>query len=143
MTPDEIAKRCAAIMGQADQAAKWLGVELKNIAPGSCEMTLTIKNHHLNGHGVCHGGFITTLADTCFAYACNSYNKNALASDISVTFLSPGRIDEVLTATTKEITVIGRTGIYDVEVRGDDGRLIAIFRGRSRQIRGQHFEEQP
>jgi acyl-CoA thioesterase len=114
---------------------------LVRVAPGQATMTMAVRPEHLNGHGICHGGYIFTLADTAFAYACNSHNKLVVAQENTITYLSPGRKDEVLTATAQEVHLAGRSGVYDVAVTGEDGRKVALFRGLSRQISGTHFKE--
>lgn len=96
----------------------------------------------MNGHGICHGGYIFTLADSAFAFACNSYNQLVVAQQNQITYLAPGKADERLTATALEKSKTGRSGVYDVTVTGEDGRVIALFRGLSRTIKGQHFEEE-
>lgn len=141
MTPQERAEKSAAALWKGDDATRWLGGEIKEIAPGRAVLTMTVEDHHLNGHKICHGGFIFTLADTAFAFACNSYNKLVVAQENTITYLSPGRAGEVLTATAIEVSLTGRSGVYDVTVTGEDGRKVALFRGLSRQISGQHFEE--
>lgn len=140
MTPQQCADRCAEIIWANDQASKWLGITLKAVSPGAAELSLVIEPHHLNGHGICHGGFIFTLADSAFAFACNSYNQITVAQENTITFLAPGALGEVLTATAKEMFRTGRSGVYDVTVTGNDGRKIALFRGLSRIIKGTHFE---
>jgi acyl-CoA thioesterase len=141
ITPQQRAEKCAAIMLQNDRASRHLGIELVNIAPGSATMHMTVTNNHLNGHNICHGGFIFTLADSTFAFACNSYNMSTVAQQNSISFLAPGLPDETLLATATETSKIGRNGIYDVTVTGKDGRVVAEFRGCSRTIKGQHFDE--
>ena len=141
MTPQERAERSAQAMWVQDAASKTAGLELLSVAPGAAEMTFMVAPEHLNGHGICHGGYIFTLADSAFAFACNSYNKLAVAQQNSITYLSPARPGEHLLAKAHEVSLNGRSGIYDVAVTGADGRQVALFRGLSRQIGGQHFEE--
>ena len=141
MTPEERAKRSAAAMWSTDVAAHALEMVLVRVAPGQAVMTMKVRPDHLNGHGICHGGYIFTLADTAFAYACNSHNKLVVAQENTITFLSPGKKDEVLTAMAEEAHLAGRSGVYDVVVTGGDGRKVALFRGLSRQISGTHFKE--
>ena len=141
MTPQERAERSAAAMWSTDVAAHALDMALVRIAPGQSRMTMTVRPEHLNGHGICHGGYIFTLADTAFAYACNSHNKLVVAQENTITYLSPGKAGEVLTATAQEMHLAGRSGVYDVVVTGEDGRKVALFRGLSRQISGTHFKE--
>ena len=141
MTPQERAERSADAMWANDRASKWLGMTLDAVGPGTATMSFEVQPHHLNGHDICHGGYIFTLADSAFAFACNSYNANAVAQQNSITYLSPGRAGERLTAIAVEATRAGRSGVYDVTVTGGDGRNVALFRGLSRIINGQHFEE--
>lgn len=141
MTPQERAERSAAAMWAGDRASQAAGMKLVEIAPGRAVITMPVRGDMVNGHQICHGGYIFTLADSAFAFACNSYNKSVVAQENSITFLSPGRMDELLTATAQEVSLAGRSGVYDVVVTGQDGRKVALFRGLSRQIKGQHFEE--
>lgn len=141
MTPQERAERSATAMWAGDRASQAAGMKLVEIAPGRAVITMPVRGDMVNGHQICHGGYIFTLADSAFAFACNSYNKSVVAQENSITFLSPGRMDELLTATAQEVSLAGRSGVYDVVVTGQDGRKVALFRGLSRQIKGQHFEE--
>lgn len=141
MKPQLRAERSAEAMWANDRASKWLGMSLDAIGPGTATMSFTVQDHHLNGHSICHGGYIFTLADSAFAFACNSYNENTVAQQNQITYLSPGRAGERLTATATETSKTGRSGIYDITVTGEDGRKVAVFRGLSRTIKGHHFEE--
>ena len=141
MTPEERARRSAALMWADDRASQAAGMALVEVAPGRAVLTMTLRDDMANGHGIAHGGYIFTLADSAFAFACNSYNTLVVAQHNSITFLTPGKVGEVLTATATEAHKAGRSGIYDVIVTGGDGRQVAIFRGHSRQINGTHFEE--
>ena len=141
MTPQERAERSAATMWAKDVASQAAGMTLAEIGPGRAVLTMSVREDFLNGHRICHGGYIFTLADSAFAFACNSYNRLVVAQENSITFLSPGQPDEILTARAEEIVLTGRSGVYDVTVTGADGRKVALFRGLSRQIKGQHFME--
>ena len=141
MTPQDRADRCAEIMWANDHASKWLGISLMKTGLGTAELVLTVQSQHLNGHGICHGGFIFTLADSAFAFACNSYNQITVAQESTITFLASSKLGEVLTASAVEMLRTGRSGVYDVTVTGTDGRKIALFRGLSRTIKGKHFDE--
>jgi acyl-CoA thioesterase len=141
MTEEERARRSAEAMWATDAASQWLGLRLIDVGPGRAVMEMTVQDHHLNGHGICHGGFIFTLADSAFAFACNSHNRIAVAQHNSITYLSPGQPGETLRAKAVEVALTGRSGLTDVTVSGGDGRKVALFRGASRQISGQHFEE--
>ncbi|UWQ10557.1 hydroxyphenylacetyl-CoA thioesterase PaaI [Aliiroseovarius crassostreae] len=141
MTPETRARRSAEAMWADDPASQALGMTLTDIAPGRAVITMPVRADMSNGHGICHGGFIFTLADSAFAFACNSYNQRVVAQHNSITYLAPGQLGECLTATAMETSRTGRSGIYDVVVTGGDGRQVALFRGHSRQIKGTHFEE--
>ena len=136
------AERVAAVMLKNDKAAAAQGIGLISIAPGRATMTLTVEEHHLNGHAICHGGIIFTLADTAFAFACNSYNQIAVAQHNTISFLKPVQRGETLTASATETARDGRNGIYDVVVTSDSGATVAHFRGCSRVISGRHFDEE-
>ena len=142
MTPQARAEKCAALMFANDAASPGLGMELAAIGPGTATMTMRVRPDMLNGHRICHGGFIFTLADSCFAFACNSYNVNTVAQQNQITYLTPGRAGETLTARATEVSRSGRSGVYDVTVTGEDGRAVALFRGLSRSIAGTHFPEE-
>jgi acyl-CoA thioesterase len=142
MTPQERAARCAQIMFANDVASPGLGMKIGSVAPGNAIITMKVRDDMLNGHGICHGGFIFTLADSAFAFACNSYNQNTVAQQNQITYLTPGQAGEILTATASEVSRMGRSGIYDVTVTGEDGRTVALFRGLSRTVKGQHFPEE-
>lgn len=137
----EIARKSADAMWANDDASKWLGMTLDDIGPGEAIMSFTVEKHHTNGHDICHGGYIFTLADSAFAFACNSYNRIVVAQQASITFIAPGKLGDRLTAEAREVARYGRSGIYDVRVRDREGRPVAEFRGASRQIDGKHFEE--
>jgi len=141
MTPEERARRSADAMWADDRASQAAGMALVAVGPGRAVMTMTLRDDMANGHGIAHGGYIFALADSAFAFACNSYNTLVVAQHNSITYLTPGKVGEVLTATATEAHRAGRSAIYDVIVTGGDGRQVAIFRGHSRQINGTHFEE--
>ncbi len=142
MTPQERAERSAAAMWAGDAASKHLGMVLDTVGPGHAILSFTVRPEHLNGHGICHGGYIFTLADSAFAFACNSYNRLVVAQHNAITYLSPGQEGERLIAEAAEVSRSGRSGVYDVTVTGGDGRKLALFRGASRQIDGTHFKEE-
>lgn len=129
-------------MWSKDAASKWLGAALDDVGPGTARMSMTVEKHHTNGHDICHGGYIFTLADSAFAFACNSYNRIVVAQHNVITFIAPGKRGDRLTADAREVARYGRSGIYDVRVTDQDGRLIAEFRGASRAIDGKHFEDE-
>lgn len=124
-------------MFRNDRASRLLGMQIVDVKPGSATLAMTIRDDMLNGHDICHGGLITTLADSAFAYACNSYNELTVASGFGVDFIAPGRFGDVLTARCTEISKAGRTGVYDTEVTNQRGERIAMFRGRSYTMKGK------
>lgn len=130
-------ERVGAAMYERDFAAQHLGIELLDIRQGYACVKMPVADYMINGHDICHGGMIFTLADTAFAYACNSYNLVALAAAASVEFLAPARLGDMLTATANEQVLSGRKGIYDVVVTDQHDNIIALFRGRSQQTRGE------
>jgi acyl-CoA thioesterase len=135
-TPDEIARACAQAMWQQDDASRGLGMELVEVKSGQATLAMTIKPHMVNGQRIAHGGFIFTLADSAFAFACNSHNERVVAAQGNITFIRPGKLGDRLVATAREISRSGRSGIYDVHVTSEDGTVIAEFRGHSRVIAG-------
>jgi len=141
MTPQARAKKAAKAMFAADKASSSLGMEIIAIAPGAATLTMRVRDGMLNGHRICHGGYIFTLADSAFAFACNSYNKLTLAQQNQITYIAPGKAGELLTATASETALSGRSGVYDVMVTGEDGRIVATMRGLSRTIKGHLFPE--
>lgn len=141
MTPREKAEKSAAAMWESDNSSPWVGIDMVEVDEGRAVMSLTVKKHHTNGHGICHGGIIFTLADTAFAFACNSRNQSTVAQHNTISFVSPGTLGDVLTACAEEVSLTGKNGIYDVTVTNQHRRIIAEFRGCSRAIRGHLFEE--
>ena len=142
MTPEEVAKACADRMWAEDNASQGLGMRIEAVGPGRARLAMEVAERMVNGLGVCHGGFIFTLADSAMAFASNSYNERALAQMGSVTFLRPGRLGETLVADAQERTRAGRTGVYDVRVSGGDGGVVAEFRGHTRGIGQKFFEHE-
>lgn len=143
MTPDERARQVGESMFAVDVAAReTMGIQIVSVAPGRAVLRMAVRPLHLNGHKICHGGFIFTLADTTFAYACNSYNKNAVAAGCSIEFLKPGMEGDVLTCEGLEQVLQGRHGIYDMKVTNQKGEVVAMFRGKSAVIPGQVFPEE-
>ena len=135
------AERAARAMWDGDRASRWMGMALGPVTEGAATVTMELRDHHCNGHGTCHGGVIFALADSAFAFACNSRNQASVAMHCTISFLAPGRAGETLTATAREVQIEGRNGIYDVAVDGPTGP-IAQFRGVSRAIgRPVHEEE--
>src|SRR5581483_8323683 len=135
-----LAERVAAAMWARDQASRGLGMRLGSVGPGRAELTMVVREDMLNGHAICHGGFIFTLADSAFAFACNSYNLNTVASGCSIDFLAPAQLGDVLTAQAQELSASGRTGVYDIDTSNAEGQKIALFRGKSYRVRGHVIE---
>lgn len=135
--PQVLAQAVGAGMYSVDPATQAMGVQLDMIAPGEARMRMTVRRDMLNGHQTCHGGFLFAFADSTFAFACNSRNLNTVASGCTIDFLAPGFEGDVLSAHAKERSLAGRTGIYDVTITNQDGRVLALFRGRSYRIKGQ------
>ncbi|KEJ97220.1 acyl-CoA thioesterase [Pseudosulfitobacter pseudonitzschiae] len=142
MTPQDRAERSAREMLQGDTASQTLGMTITEIAPGQATLTMPVNDTMLNGHGICHGGYIFTLADSAFAFACNTYNQRTVAQQNQITYLAPGQPNDTLTARAVEVSRTGRSGIYDVTVTASDGTTLALFRGLSRTIKGQIFPEE-
>lgn len=134
---DLLAHRVGEAMFSADVASKQtMGMELVFCKPGQARMTMQVTLAHLNGHQICHGGFIFTLADSTFAFACNSHNKVALAASASIDFLKPVQLNDVLTCDGQERVLSGRHGVYDMTVRNQHDEVIALLRGKSAHIQG-------
>ena len=136
LSPDDLARACAEAMWKDDHASRGLGMEILEVSAGRATMAMTVKPDMVNGQGIAHGGFIFTLADSAFAFACNSHNERVVAAQGAITFVRPGRLGDRLVATAGEISRSGRSGIYDVRVTADDV-VIAEFRGHSRTVSGQ------
>jgi acyl-CoA thioesterase len=135
LTPDDLARACAEAMWQEDDASKGLGMEIVEIKPGQATLTMTVGPEMVNGQRIAHGGFIFTLADSAFAFACNTHNERTVAAQGNISFIRPGKLGDRLVATAREISRSGRSGIYDVRVTAGDA-VIAEFRGHSRTIAG-------
>ena len=119
-----------------DSASQRLGIEISDVAPGRATATMAVTEEMVNGHGICHGGYVFTLADTAFAFACNTYNEPTVAAGAGIDFLEPVRAGARLTAVAIERSRRSRSGVYDVTVSTADGQVVAEFRGRSRTIGG-------
>ena len=135
LAPEDLARACAAAMMAEDDASKGLGMEVVEIGPGRATLQMTVAPHMVNGQRIAHGGFIFLLADSTFAYACNSRNDRAVAAQCDIAFIRPGKLGDRLIATAREVSQTGRSGIYDIRVTVDDV-VIAEFRGHSRTIGG-------
>ena len=134
----DLARQVGETMFAADRASReTMGMELVGCEPGRATMRMQVQALHLNGHQICHGGFIFTLADSTFAFACNSHNTKTVASGCSIEFLKPARLGDVLTCTGQEQSLQGRHGVYDMRVTNQRGETVALFRGKSTQISGK------
>lgn len=136
-----LAQRSAEAMWALDTATRSLGMQIDRIEPGVAVLSMTIAETMVNGHGTCHGGYIFMLADSAFAFACNSFNQKNVAQNCQITFVTPGRLGMRLVAEARMRQRAERSGIYDVTVRSDAGETIAEFRGHSRAISGTHIPE--
>ena len=135
--PQALAEATAQAMWSRDRAAQALGMQIVQVQPGRATLSMQVRADMVNGHHICHGGMIFSLADTAFAYACNSYNKNTVASACHIDFLAPAKEGETLEAEAVEQSAAGRTGVYDITVRNNHGKTIALFRGKSYRINGE------
>ncbi len=135
-TDAEIATRSAAAMWADDNASKGIGIELGAVTPGGARLSMVVRENMVNGHGICHGGYIFMLADSAMAFASNSRNQRHVAQLAQVSFVAPGRLGMRLVAEAAERHRAERSGIYDVTVRSEDGQVIAEFRGHTRSIPG-------
>ena len=132
---DELARRSAAAMWERDAASQALGMVIEEARPGYARLRMTVRDDMLNGHATCHGGYLFTLADSAFAFACNSRDRATVASGAAIEFLAAVRAGEVLTAEAREQALGGRLGVYDVTVTNETGERVALFRGRSYALR--------
>jgi len=135
LSPDDLARACADAMWKEDDTSGALGMEIVDIGPGRATLTMTVRANMVNGQRIAHGGFIFTLADSTFAFACNSHNERAVAAQGNITFIKPAKLGDKLVATAREVSRSGRSGIYDVRVTVGE-TVIAEFRGHSRTIPG-------
>ena len=140
MTPEEIARASADAMWAGDAASRAFGMRIDAVGPGTATLSMVLRPDHLNGHGTAHGGVLFTLADSAFAFACNSHGDKAVAASAQIAFLAPGRGGERVAAMAAERARAGRSGVCDVTVTGEDGRILAEFRGMSRTVPGSHLE---
>ena len=136
-SPQALAEHVRCGMLANDRATQGLGIAITAIGPGQATLEMSVRDYMLNGFDTCHGGFITALADSAFAFACNSRNDMTVASGLSIDFLAPAREGDRLTAEAAEVSLAGRTGVYDVNVRNQRGEAIAVFRGRSYCLKGR------
>jgi acyl-CoA thioesterase len=136
-----VAEACRDAMWKDDRATRMLGMQIVSVGPGSATVTMTVREDMLNGHDICHGGLVTTLADSAFAFACNAYNEVSVAAGFDVNLVAPAHRGDVLTARAVEVAKSGRTGVYDIQVTNQHGAPVAVFRGRSYTIRGKPLVE--
>jgi acyl-CoA thioesterase len=136
--PQRVAEAVRDAMWRDDRASKALGMEVVAIGPGTASLRMSVREDMLNGHDICHGGLVTTLADSAFAFACNAYNEVTVASGFDVNLVTAARLGDVLTAEAHEVNKAGRTGVYDIDVRNQRGERVAAFRGRSYTLKGKH-----
>ena len=132
----QLAQQASAHMHTTDYCAHMLGVEIQKIAPGFAQLSMVVRPEFANGHGMCHGGLVSALADTAFAHACNSHNRKTVAQRFSIDFIRPANVGEKLLASAEEQSRGKQTGIYLVKVTNPDGKLVAIFNGTSFEIGG-------
>jgi acyl-CoA thioesterase len=137
MDAQQIAEASRDAMWANDRAAKALGIVVETVGPGTAALSMTVREDMVNGHDLCHGGLVATLADTAFAYACNAYNEVTVASGFDINLIAGGRLGDRLTARASEVAKSGRTGVYDVAVSNQRGEAVAAFRGRSYTLKGQ------
>ncbi|WP_050468006.1 hydroxyphenylacetyl-CoA thioesterase PaaI [Herbaspirillum chlorophenolicum] len=140
MTPEQaqaLAEATAKAMYARDNATQSLGMKILEVRPGYSRLSMLVRSDMLNGHASCHGGFIFSLADSAFAFSCNSRNQNTVAAGCTIDYVAPAFVNDVLTAEAVEQALAGRTGVYDITVTNQDGKKIAFFRGKSYRIKGE------
>ena len=137
LTSQQIAEATRDAMWANDRASQALGMQVLAVGPGSATLSMTVRADMLNGQGTCHGGLVTTLADSAFAFACNAYNEITVAAGFDVNLVAAARLGDMLTATARETSKAGRTGVYDITVANQRGQAVAVFRGRSYSAKGK------
>ena len=140
-TTQRTAERAVRVLYEQDRASQSLGMRITRVAPGEAEMTMQVRADMTNGHDICHGGFVFALADSTFAFACNSHGDSTVAAAASIDFLAPVRAGDTLTATARELWRGGRSGLYEIVVANQRGESVALFRGRSQRVRGRLVPE--
>ena len=135
LSQQQLADAVSQAMLAKDRVAQDLSIQLLSVGAGSASMSMTVQDRMLNGFAICHGGYITVLADTAFAYACNSYNNVTVASSLGIEFIAAVQGGDVLTAVAKEVSLAGRTGLYDIDISNQDGKRVAVMRGRSYRLK--------
>jgi acyl-CoA thioesterase len=141
MDAQALAEACRDAMWENERASRGLGMQIVAVGPGSATLTMAVREDMLNGHDICHGGFVTTLADSAFAFACNAYNEVTVASGFDMNLIAAARMGDVLTAVASEVAKSGRTGVYDIAVANQRGERVAAFRGRSYTMKGRPVVE--
>ena len=136
-TPQQMADRVREGLFANDRASKAMGMQVLDVTPGQATVSMAVRPDMLNGHDTCHGGIIATLADSAFAFACNSHGEMTVASGFNIDLVAPALLGDVLTARCTEVAKAGRTGVYDTDVNNQRGERIAVFRGRSHTIQGK------
>lgn len=136
-SPQQVADAVATSMFATDRASQALGMQMISIAPGTATLTMNVRDDMLNGFAICHGGIITTFADSAFALACNSYNDLTVAAGLTVDLLAPAYVGDQLTARAVELHRAGRSGLYDIVVTNQRDEHVATVRGRSRRLQGR------
>lgn len=136
LSPQQLAEACAEAMYSRDLASQKLGMKIESVGPGRAVLSMKITDEMIQGHDSCHGGYIFTLADSAFAFACNTYDEATVASGCSIEYLAPGKSGDLLTAIGEERSRSGRTGVYDITVQNQHGKTVALFRGKSYKVRG-------
>jgi acyl-CoA thioesterase len=141
-TPQQTAERAVAALYDRDLASQKFGMRILEVKPGCAKVAMTVRPDMVNGHAVCHGGLVFTLADSAFAFACNSYNDNTVAAGASIDYLIPARLGDELTAQAQELWRSRRSGIYEITVTNQRGERVALFRGRSHRVDGKVVEDE-
>lgn len=143
-TPDaqKLAQDCAESMYSRDLASQNLGMKITQVSPGKATLTMPVTKTMIQGHGACHGGYLFTLADSAFAFACNTYNKATVASGCTIDYMIAAREGDVLTATAVEQSRGNRTGVYDITITNQNGHVVVLFRGKSYQVRGEVIQSE-
>jgi len=136
-----VARRAVEALWRGDAASRQLGMSIASCGPGRATVTMLVRPDMVNGHGICHGGLIFALADSAFAFACNSHGDNTVAAGAAIEFLRPAREGDKLRAVASERWRRGRSGIYEIEVQNQMGEAVALFRGRSHQIAGRLIDD--
>jgi acyl-CoA thioesterase len=141
MNAQQVAEATRDAMWANDRASKALGMRVVAVGPGTATVTMIVRDDMLNGHDLCHGGLIATLADSAFAFACNAYNEVTVASGFDIHLIAGARGGDVLTAEAREVSKSGRTGVSDITVTNQRGEQVAAFRGRSYTMKGKPLVE--